>query len=279
MFSVELSWMVIMSFLLARPAVSFVARTSHRTIPLTMVSFDASSFTTRASKDDEDLVLDPLVVCGPSGVGKVCSNTYVCIPLSVVSTHSTLITRRLTLQGTIIDKYMEEHGGKIKFGFTVSHTTRSPRPGEEDGTHYHFAEMDDMRREISENKFLEYAEVHGNLYGTSWQSMRYIQLSGKHCLLDIDVQGVKRLKSLENPTLQPNYIFIAPPSLDILEKRLADRGTETTESLERRTANARQEMDYGLAPGNFDSIVVNDNLEDAVRQFAKAVDNAYPDLS
>lgn len=173
---------------------------------------------------------------------------------------------------------MEEYGGKVRFGFTVSHTTRLPRPGEEDGIHYHFSQIDDMRRDISEHKFLEYAEVHGNLYGTSWKSMKHVQLSGKHCLLDIDVQGVKRLKSLENPTLQPQYIFIAPPSMEILEQRLADRGTETAESLERRTANARQEVDYGLAPGNFDYIVVNDNLEDAVRQFAQAVDKAYPDL-
>jgi len=173
---------------------------------------------------------------------------------------------------------MEEYGGKDKFGFTVSHTTRSPRPGEVDGIHYHFVQMDDMRRDIAESKFLEHAQVHGNLYGTSWNSMKYVQLNGKHCLLDIDVQGVRRLKSLENPTLQPCYIFIAPPSMDILEKRLADRGTESADSLAQRTRNARQEVEYGLLPGNFDYIVVNDNLDDAILQFAQAVNDAYPDL-
>lgn len=174
---------------------------------------------------------------------------------------------------------MEEYGGKHKFGFTVSHTTRSPRPGEVDGIHYHFTTIDVMRQEIADNKFLEHAQVHGNLYGTSWNSMKHVQLNGKHCLLDIDVQGVRRLKSLSNPTLRPRYVFIAPPSMDVLEKRLADRGTETQESLMQRTQNAREEVEYGLLPGNFDYIVVNDNLDDACLQFAKAVNDAYPDLN
>lgn len=174
---------------------------------------------------------------------------------------------------------MTEHGGSSKFGFTVSHTTRLPRPGEQDGIHYHFIALDDMQRDVLDDKFLEHAEVHGNLYGTSWESMKHVQQSGKHCLLDIDVQGVKRLKSLETPaTLTPTYIFIAPPSLEILQQRLADRNTESAASLEERTRNAKQEVDYGLEAGNFDYIIVNDNLEDAVTQFAQAIQDAYPDL-
>ena len=174
---------------------------------------------------------------------------------------------------------MEEYGGKEYFGFTVSHTTRAPRPGEEHGVHYHFSTHEEMRLEIDDGRFLEHAEVHGNLYGTSWNSMKYVHLNGKRCLLDIDVQGVRRLKGLENPTLQPYYIFIAPPSMQVLEKRLADRGTESIESLARRTENARQEVEYGLSPGIFDYVVVNDDLDDACRQFAAAVKNAYPDLN
>lgn len=173
---------------------------------------------------------------------------------------------------------MTEFGGKNKFGFTVSHTTRAPRPGEEDGIHYHFSNLDDMKQAIDEGKFLEHAQVHGNLYGTSWDSMKAVQLSGKHCLLDIDVQGVTRLKSLENPTLQPRYLFIAPPSMESLAQRLADRGTETAESLARRTQNAKEEVEYGLFPGNFDYIVVNEDLDEATQEFANAVANAYPDL-
>jgi guanylate kinase len=195
------------------------------------------------------MILDPLVVCGPSGVGK----------------------------GTIIAKFMEEFGGKDRFGFTVSHTTRPPRPGEEEGIHYHFSSHDAMRLEIDAGLFLEHAEVHGNLYGTSWSSMRNVQTSGKRCLLDIDVQGVRRLKTLQSPTLMPTYIFIAPPSLDALEKRLEDRGTESAESLARRTQNARMEMEYGLEEGNFDFIVVNDDLDKATLKFSNVIAQIYPD--
>jgi guanylate kinase len=254
-------WNFIMLSTLFRPAASFVARNSFQTLPLNMVSsLDSLPLTTRASNEQEkdELVLDPLVVCGPSGVGK----------------------------GTIIEKYMTEHGGSTKFGFTVSHTTRLPRPGEEHGIHYHFVAFDDMQRDIIDNKFLEHAEVHGNLYGTSWESMKHVHQSGKRCLLDIDVQGVIRLKSLEqqeqqqqvSTKLAPTYIFIAPPSLEILQQRLQDRNTESVASLEKRTRNAKREVDYGLEPGNFDYIIVNDNLEDAVKQFAQAINDAYRDL-
>jgi guanylate kinase len=211
-----------------------------------MQTFDVAAFTSQA---DSDMVLDPLVVCGPSGVGK----------------------------GTIIAKYMEEYGGKDRFGFTVSHTTRSPRPGEVGGIHYHFSSHAAMRLEIDAGLFLEHAEVHGNLYGTSWSSMRNVQTSGKRCLLDIDVQGVRRLKALQSPTLMPTYIFIAPPSLDALEKRLADLGTESAESLARRTENARMEMEYGLEEGNFDFIVVNDDLDEATLKFSSVIAQIYTD--
>jgi guanylate kinase len=78
--------------------------------------------------------------------------------------------------------------------------------------------------------------------------------------------------------LAPTYIFIAPPSLEILQQRLQDRNTESVASLEKRTRNAKREVDYGLEPGNFDYIIVNDNLEDAVKQFAQAINDAYRDL-
>lgn len=194
-----------------------------------------------------DVVLDPLVVCGPSGVGK----------------------------GTIIAKFMEELGGKDRFEFTVSHTTRSPRPGEEDGVHYHFVDMDEMKQAIADGKFLEHAQVHGNFYGTSWSSLRHVQKLGKHCLLDIDVQGVKNIKQMESDVLKPKYIFISPPSMDILEERLVGRGTETAESLARRTANARSEVEYGSQEDNFDAVVVNNDLDEACEEFARVVKGLY----
>lgn len=201
------------------------------------------------TNNNNNAVIEPLVVCGPSGVGK----------------------------GTIINKYMEELGGSDLFGFSVSHTTRDPRPGEENGVHYHFTSLEAMKREIDAGLFLEHAKVHGNYYGTSWQTLRDSQLQGKRCLLDIDVQGVKHLKSYcdDVPTFQPKYIFVAPPSLDSLLKRLEGRGTETAESLARRTANAKAEVEYGRTPGNFDGIVVNDDLDQACRDFQQAVESLY----
>jgi guanylate kinase len=197
--------------------------------------------------NNNNTILDPLVVCGPSGVGK----------------------------GTIIAKYMEEMGGSERFGFTVSHTTRAPREGEEHGIHYHFCPLESMTQNIKDGAFLEYAEVHGNFYGTSWSSLRDVQNGGKRCLLDIDVQGVQTIKRQESELLQPKYIFISPPSLKELEERLIGRGTESAESLARRTANAREEMEYGMEEDNFDAIVVNQNLEYAVRDFAHAIKKLY----
>jgi guanylate kinase len=223
--------------------------------------------------------LDPLIVCGPSGAGK----------------------------GTIIHKFMTERGGSEKFQFTVSHTTRQPREGESDGIHYHFVSVATMRELMRQNAFLESAEVHGNYYGTSWGAMQAIHSTGRRGLLDIDVQGVKRIKEVasnagtlhdeRNHTdlqpstsylsslssassshalrLRPKYLFIAPPSVDALKERLIGRKSESEASLQRRIANAASELEYGLQPGNFDAVVVNDDLETAVLEFDRAVLRLY----
>lgn len=217
------------------------------------------------------MVLDPLVVCGPSGVGK----------------------------GTIIQRFQQEFPDLAQhFGFTVSHTTRNPRPGEVNGVHYHFVSHEEMHALIQADAFLESASVHSNIYGTSFSALRDVQRSGKKCLLDIDVQGVQRLKlnqdawtnnnnknkinasssSSSSPssfTLQPKYLFIAPPSLETLQDRLRARNTETPEALQTRLAAAAAEVTYGRTAGNFDAIVVNDDLESAVRDFGAAVKDLY----
>ena len=209
------------------------------------------STTTAAPSVDtsESMVLDPLIVCGPSGVGK----------------------------GTIIQRFMADNDRH--FGFTVSHTTRSPRPGEIDGTHYHFVSKDEMEAAIRrENLFLEHARVHGNVYGTSWKALRDVQRQGRRCLLDIDVQGVQALKKqnvYSESQWQPRFVFIAPPSLDLLAERLFLRGTEDEASLLRRTAMAKTELDFGLQEGNFDAIIINDDLDTACREFTKTVNAMY----
>jgi guanylate kinase len=190
-------------------------------------------------------LLDPLIVCGPSGVGK----------------------------GTIISKYMSECGGSNYFGFCVSHTTRQPREGEQEGIHYYFTRVDDMRKMIDNGLFLETAQVHGNYYGTSWKALE--RQDGKRALLDIDVQGVKRIKSLQEAgRLEPKFIFVAPPSYETLKERLVNRNSETPESLQRRLANAQAELDYGLA-GNFDAVIVNNDLDEAVKDFERVVKDLY----
>ncbi|XP_015439875.1 PREDICTED: guanylate kinase isoform X1 [Dufourea novaeangliae] len=179
-----------------------------------------------------------LVLCGPSGSGK----------------------------STLIKQMFEEF--PEKFGFSVSHTTRKPRPGEEDGKHYYFTNKEKMQKQIEQGEFLETATFSGNLYGTSKRAVEDVQREGKICVLDIDMQGVKQIKQ---SSLDPIYVFVKPPSMDELEKRLRDRQTETEESLQRRLSAARTEIEYGEKPGNFDMIIINDNLPKAYEELKEFI--------
>lgn len=178
-------------------------------------------------------ILKPLVLCGPSGSGKS------------------------TLMKKMLDDFPD------RFGFSTSHTTRKPRAGEVDGTHYHFTNATEMRRAIDRGDFIESATFCGNMYGTSKAAVEQVRAQGKVCILDIDVQGVKQVKRTD---LDPWYVFVQPPSLDELRKRLSARNTETDESLAHRLKVAGEEMAYGADPKNFDFIVINDNLEHAYAQ-------------
>merc|ERR1712151_917610 len=106
-----------------------------------------------------------------------------------------------------------------KFGFSVSHTTRAPRPGEENGVDYHFTDLNTMQSEVAAGKFIESATVHGNMYGTSKESVISVRRSGKICLLDIDVQGAKTIHE-SGDFGGIRFIFVHPPSLEGLERRL-----------------------------------------------------------
>ncbi|EAU90287.1 guanylate kinase [Coprinopsis cinerea okayama7 len=178
--------------------------------------------------------LRPLVLSGPSGVGK-----------------STLLKR---LFADFPDK----------FGFSVSHTTRAPRPGEEDGTHYHFVAQDHFRKLLDEKAFIEHAEFSSNFYGTSFEAVRRVQQQGRRCILDIEAQGVRQIK---NTDLNPVYLFISPPSLATLRARLRGRGTETEASVEKRLNMALKEVDYAKQPGVHDIVIVNDDLDRAYELF------------
>lgn len=155
-----------------------------------------------------------------------------------------------------------------KFGFSVSHTTRGPRPGEEHGVHYHFTDKSAIRDAIERGDFLESAVYGGNMYGTTRSSVQMVLDKGKVCVLDIDVQGAEQVKSTD---MNPLMLFVRPPSLDELERRLRARNTETEDTLAVRLKAAQSEIDYGLAPGNFHYIIVNEDVDHAYDQLKEII--------
>ncbi|XP_055519707.1 guanylate kinase-like isoform X3 [Leucoraja erinacea] len=177
--------------------------------------------------------LRPVVISGPSGAGK-----------------STLLKILFKEYATI-------------FGFSVSHTTRSPRTGEENGKDYHFVSREEMLRGIAAGEFVESAEFSGHLYGTSKAAVQTVLSKNQICILDIDMQGVRNIKKTDWSAI---YISIQPPSYKVLEARLKARQTETEEGLRRRLLAAKLDMEFSRQPGIFNLVIVNDNLEDAYSQ-------------
>lgn len=143
--------------------------------------------------------------------------------------------------------------------FSVSHTTRSPRPGERNGIDYNFVPKAEFLAMIDQELFLEHAEVHGNLYGTSRAAIDRQRMAGVDVILDIDVQGASILRRIGQ--LEATHIFISPPSITELEKRLRGRGTEGEEMIAMRLANARTELQ---AVKEYEYLVINDLLEETV---------------
>lgn len=144
--------------------------------------------------------------------------------------------------------------------FSVSYTTRSKRPGEKEGREYYFVNKDEFNSLKNDNYFAEYFKVHLYHYGTPRKPLEDVLNNGGVVLLDVDVQGAKHLKKEFDEALT---IFILPPSIDELHKRLTARGTETEEQLEVRRKNATEEMKLW---NNFDYVVINNELDEAVEQ-------------
>lgn len=180
----------------------------------------------------------PVVISGPSGAGK----------------------------STLLKRLMKEYDSV--FGFSVSHTTRSPRSGEVNGRDYHYVTREVMQEGIDNGDFIENAEFSGNMYGTSKAAVQDVQAKNLICILDIDMQGVRNIKRTD---LDPIYITIQPPSMEILEKRLRDRKTESEESLQRRLQAAKVDMEFSKEPGVFDVTIVNDVLEESYGQLRNAL--------
>ncbi|EEB36394.1 guanylate kinase [Anaerococcus hydrogenalis] len=168
-----------------------------------------------------------LVISGPSGVGK----------------------------GTVLHDLMNTQKNLV---YSVSVTTRKQRPGEIEGVSYFFKSHEEFEKMIEEDKFLEFAKVHDNYYGTPKEFVEEKINEGKIVILEIDVQGALNVKkNIDNGV----YIFLAPPSLSELKNRIVNRGTETESDINLRMSNAKKELSYIK---NYDYLVVNDHLNSAI---------------
>jgi len=176
-----------------------------------------------------------LVLSGPSGAGK----------------------------SSLINKITDDIGD---YYFSISTTTRAPREGEEEGVHYHFVSEKEFKKDIEEDNFLEYAVVHGNYYGTSLNPVRKALHEGKLVIFDIDVQGNTAVKNRLNDIT--TSVFITPPSLSELKRRLESRSTDSKEVIKKRLQMAKLEIQR---TSEYEFVVINDNLEIAanvLRQIA-----------
>lgn len=142
----------------------------------------------------------------------------------------------------------------------ISYTTRAPRVIENHGAHYHFVSEDTFKKMIGEGAFLEHALVYGNYYGTSSKEVSNLRHAGYDVILEIDIQGAEQIRQL---LPESTSIFLLPPSVEELMRRINRRNTETPESLDLRVKAARKELEEALL---FDFLVVNDDLDEAARQ-------------
>jgi guanylate kinase len=191
---------------------------------------------------EEKKRVELVVISGPSGAGKT----------------------------TIIKKLFEDESLKDKLMFSVSHTTRKKREGEVEGQDYFFVSEEEFMRMVEKGEFIEWAKVHGNLYGTSYENIKLAQKLGKLLILDIDVQGAEKIREkMGDSTI---FIFIKPPNLGELKKRLELRGD--TKDIETRINNAKKELEYEK---KFDYSIVNENLEKALSQLKEIIKKILSD--
>lgn len=180
-----------------------------------------------------------VVISGPSGVGK----------------------------DVMIDRMIESD--RLGFHFTITNTTRDPRPGEKDGVNHFFVDVDDFVNLIAADELLEWAQVYGNYYGVPKKQVRDALDAGKHVIIRVDVQGAKRISEIIPGAL---LIFIIPPSLDVLKKHLKDRGVDSEEEMTKRLAAANEEISQASL---FDFTVTNEEgrLDDTVNSVVNIIES------
>lgn len=179
-----------------------------------------------------------------------------------------------TGKSTLITRLFAAHPDL--FGFSVSHTTRKPRPGEEHGTHYYFTSPQEFEAMIAADGFEEWAKFGGNYYGSSKQAVEDVARGkgksidgspatgeGRICIFDIEMEGVKQLKKSR---LNPRICFIQPPDVATLERRLRGRGNDSEDSIQRRLAQAKNEIEYCKTEGKNDKVIINDDLDSAYKE-------------
>jgi len=189
----------------------------------------------------------PLVVVGPSGVGK----------------------------GTLLEYLTKKFNNT--FVRAVSHTTRGKRQNEVDGVHYHFVTKDEFEKKIQQNCFLEFANIHGNMYGTSFQSIKDVESKKQICILEKDFQGAVAIK---NANIDANYIFITcDGQIKTLHQRLKGRQTESDEQINNRLKTAEIEFDFlNKNPTFFNYVLSNDDLKKSQTEMTDLLLNWYPCL-
>lgn len=167
-----------------------------------------------------------------------------------------------TGKGTVCKKILAEMSGIY---YSISATTRKPRTGETDGVEYFFITHEEFQNWIAEEKFLEYAQVYGNFYGTPLHKIEERRNRGENVLLEIDVQGALNvMKKIPDGV----FIFLLPPSLQELRERIKNRGSETAETLERRFNAAKAEIAVGK---NYQYVVVNDTVDNATEKIKSII--------
>ena len=187
-------------------------------------------------------------MCGPSGAGK----------------------------STLCDRILAAHGD---LAYSISCTTRRPRGVEKDGKDYYFLSEQEFRRRVSEGLFLEHARVHGHSYGTLRETVRQELAAGKSVLMDIDIQGARQIRKAlaaasAGDVMKQGFvdIFVKPPSLAVLRKRLESRAEDTPEAIKLRLKNAREEL---AARGEFKHLLVNDKLDKAFAELQALLDKEW----
>jgi len=148
-----------------------------------------------------------------------------------------------------------------KLAISVSHTTRPPRPGEQDGVHYHFTPVEVFRQQVADGNFLEYAQVFDNYYGTSRLSVDALRETGKDVILEIDWQGAQQVREHADVT----SIFILPPTVAALKERLQGRGQDSAETIQRRMRDAQAEISHYR---EYDHLIINDDFTTALDDLA-----------